>query len=262
MKHVSELGAQYEREGYVTALSVLSEAELSALRAGYDACVTEIGMEAAQYSLHNVHLQQAWVMEAAANPRVVSVMRDLLGPDVVLLDSRFICKFPVAQVAGEGKPAPYVAWHQDIRYWGLDGGPVASMWLALDDVDAENGVLTVIPGSHKQGVLEHRVAQAPGNLLTANQEIPENLVDTTLAVQCPLRAGQMSVHDGLTVHASDPNFSQRRRCGLVVRYVPTCAHPSDDPDRPRKFPATVLISGQDKFGHFEDHAPAFFNKVF
>lgn len=33
------------------------------------------------------------------------------------------------------------------------------------------------------------------------------------------------IHDGLLVHASDPNTSNRRRCGYVIRYVPTCAYP-------------------------------------
>lgn len=33
------------------------------------------------------------------------------------------------------------------------------------------------------------------------------------------------IHDGLLVHASDANTSQKRRCGFVIRYVPTCAYP-------------------------------------
>lgn len=32
------------------------------------------------------------------------------------------------------------------RYWGIAGGPVLSVWLALDDSMKENGALQVIPG--------------------------------------------------------------------------------------------------------------------
>lgn len=32
------------------------------------------------------------------------------------------------------------------RYWGITGGPVLSVWLALDDSLKENGALRVIPG--------------------------------------------------------------------------------------------------------------------
>lgn len=42
-------------------------------------------------------------------------------------------------------------------------------------------------------MLPHRQATSPGNMLTVNQEIPEELVKTEEAVFCPLLAGQMSV---------------------------------------------------------------------
>lgn len=48
-------------------------------------------------------------------------------------------------------------------------------------------------GSHCSGMLPHRQATRPGNMLTVNQEIPEELVQTEEAVFCPLLAGQMSV---------------------------------------------------------------------
>lgn len=34
------------------------------------------------------------------------------------------------------------------RYWGFDGGPVLSVWLALDDSLEDNGALQVIPGTN------------------------------------------------------------------------------------------------------------------
>ena len=42
------------------------------------------------------------------------------------------------------------------------------------------------------------------------------------------------IHDGFLVHASDPNTSQRRRCGFVIRYVPTCAYPIQVSQTPRE----------------------------
>lgn len=36
------------------------------------------------------------------------------------------------------------------------------------------------------------------------------------------------------MHASDANTSQKRRCGFVIRYVPTCAYPIEV--RPTFFP--------------------------
>ncbi|XP_029463308.1 phytanoyl-CoA dioxygenase-like [Rhinatrema bivittatum] len=252
----------YDTQGFLTEVHVLDKEELEQAKKTFEKLEQKFGKEYTQYSLHNIHLEHEWVMKLAAHPRALEAMTAVLGPNLILLDSRFICKYPSSDVPHKGNTVPYVAWHQDIKYWGFEGGPVASVWLALDDVDAENGVLQVIPESHKQGILEHQIAMIPGNMLTANQEIPRHLVEAEKAVECPLKAGQMSIHDGLTVHASEPNMSSRRRCGFVIRYVPTTAYPVQDPERPRTFPATVLVAGTDEFQHFADHAPSSFTKMF
>ncbi|KAM4621791.1 putative alpha-ketoglutarate-dependent hypophosphite dioxygenase [Polymixia lowei] len=274
---VTELQETYNQQGYLSALPVLDELELRAARNAFDELEKEFGKKYTQYSLHNVHLQYQWVMDLIKHPGVLDVVKAILGPDVLLLDSRFICKYPtlrpnltgehaehdIMTVANEKEEVtsdgniqenqlPYVAWHQDMRYWGIAGGPVLSVWLALDDSLQENGALQVIPGSHCSGMLTHRQAIQPGNMLSVNQEIPEELVETEKTVLCPLLAGQMSIHDGFLVHASDPNTSQKRRCGFVIRYVPTCAHPTEDPDRPRKFQLTALVSGTDQFNNFSN----------
>lgn len=76
------------------------------------------GKEYTQYSLHNIHLQYPWVMELTRHPQVLRVVSAILGPDVILLDTRFICKYPTISPGGtDGKDAlPYVAWHQDMRW--------------------------------------------------------------------------------------------------------------------------------------------------
>ncbi|KAG7464937.1 hypothetical protein MATL_G00170850 [Megalops atlanticus] len=280
----AELHSSFAQQGFLTGVPVLSAAELQAAREAFGELEREFGEEYTQYSLHNVHLKYDWVMSLAKHPRILDTIKALLGPDVILLDSRFICKYPALRNSTPGgnegnditilteekrensdedwnnkRPhteqmektgLPFVAWHQDMRYWGVDGGPVLSVWLALDDSLKDNGALQVIPGSHCSGMFPHRQSVHPGNMLSVNQEIPEELVPTDEAVLCPLLAGQMSVHDGLLIHGSDPNTSGRRRCGFVMRFVPTCAYPTQDPDRPRRFNATVLVCGSDQFRNF------------
>ncbi|KAI4886942.1 hypothetical protein NFI96_030457 [Prochilodus magdalenae] len=278
---MSDVQAQYEQQGYLTSIPILSAEELQQARNAFAQLEKEFGEDYTAYSLHNVHMKYDWVMALAKHPKVIEVITAVLGPDVILLDSRFICKYPVSKQSPaktqdsngiipysedseaeksmsnqESDPGlPYVAWHQDMKYWGLDGGPVVSVWLALDDSLEDNGALQVIPGTHCSGLLPHRQAKRTGNMLSVNQEIPDELVQTENSVLCPLLAGQMSIHDGLLVHASDPNTSDRRRCGYVIRYVPAAAYPIQDPERPRCFPATVVVSGQDKYNHFPNQSP-------
>ncbi|XP_033949375.1 probable alpha-ketoglutarate-dependent hypophosphite dioxygenase [Pseudochaenichthys georgianus] len=254
----NKLQEVYNQLGFLSALPVLNQTQLREAKHAFSELEEEFGEEYTQYSLHNVHLQYPWVRDLTQHPQIIQVVKAILGPDVILLDSRFICKYPTLKPdaqeneGGRNDELPYVAWHQDMRYWGIAGGPVLSVWLALDDSLQENGALQLIPGSHCAGMLPHRQATRPGNMLSVNQEIPEELLQTDDAVFCTLLAGQMSIHDGFLVHASEANTSQRRRCGLVIRYVPTCAHPTQDPDRPRKFDATMLACGSDRFNNFSD----------
>uniref|UniRef100_A0A3Q3WAF7 Uncharacterized protein n=1 Tax=Mola mola TaxID=94237 RepID=A0A3Q3WAF7_MOLML len=251
---LSKLQELYKQQGFLSALAVLNETELKEAKHAFSKLERKFGTEYTQYSLHNVHLQYPWVMDLTKHPQILQVVEAILGPNIILLDSRFICKYPALKPDGSvgEEGLPYVAWHQDMRYWGIDGGPVLSVWLALDDSLKENGALLVIPGSHCDGMLPHRQAICPGNMLSVNQEIPEELVQVDEAVLCPLLAGQMSIHDGLLVHASDANRSQKRRCGFVIRYVPTSAYPTEDPNRPRKFHAATLACGTDHFNHFSN----------
>lgn len=91
-----------------------------------------LGTEYTQYSLHNVHLQYPWVMNLTKHAQILKVVQAVLGADVILLDSRFICKYPALKAEtihegnqskpdgnDEGDALPYVAWHQDMRFISL-----------------------------------------------------------------------------------------------------------------------------------------------
>lgn len=249
----------YAENGYFSGISVLSSEEAKTLQKNFGQLQENAGKEGAQYSLHNVHLKHPWVMEIASHPNILRHVCQILGQNIILLDSRFICKYPETDLAQPNGTKPFVAWHQDVRYWGVDG-EVVTAWLAVDDADTENGCMCVIPGTHTMGILEHKAADEKGNLLSSNQSIPSDLFDVTKSTPCPVNAGQMSLHSGQLVHGSDPNRSTRRRCGYVIRYVATDAKPIEDPNRPRSFPATVVVSGVNEHKHFEDHSPAWFSK--
>ena len=110
-------------------------------------------------------------------------------------------------------------------------------------------------GTHKLGLVEHESASTAGNLLSANQSIPNEYIEESRSVPCPVKAGQASLHDGFLIHGSEPNTSSRRRCGYVIRYVSASAKPIEDPDKPRSFPCTQLVCGEDCFKHFPVNKP-------
>ena len=76
----------------------------------------------------------------------------------------------------------------------------------------------MIPGSHKQGVLEHDNVQDP-NLLNRRGERLRMDVDESQAVDVVLKPGEMSLHHTNIVHGSNPNTSDGPRIGFIVRFV-------------------------------------------
>ena len=144
-----------------------------------------------------------------------------------------------------------MAWHQDVTYWGLEPPYALTAWYAVDDSDVENGCMRVIPGSHRQGIVEHGESARPGNLLSINQEVSGDDLDESQAVDLILKAGQISIHHGHLIHGSNPNRSTRRRCGLTLRYCPPHVKPVQQNSLGKPWPA-VLARGDDPWKNFGD----------
>jgi non-heme Fe2+,alpha-ketoglutarate-dependent halogenase len=228
----------FERDGYVAPLSILSEGEVARYRNTYDQLEADRkakGITARPTQQHFVY-KPFW--DLATHPRVLEIMRTAVGDDLVLIATGFFAKSP-------NDSEKYVAWHQDTTYWGLQPPFAATLWIAIDDSDIENGCLRVIPGSHRK-LLPHGTSARTGNILGNNQEIDPEFIDESRAVDLELKAGQASLHHGLSVHGSNPNRSQRRRCGMTVRFT----RPDVKPVAGVFVDKPILVSGEDRYGNF------------
>ena len=143
----------------------------------------------------------------------------------------------------------FVAWHQDVTYWGLEPAEAITAWFAIDDSDRENGCMSVIPESHHDGIREHGKSDQAGNLLSINQEASVTQEDEKRAFDLILKAGEMSIHHGKMIHGSLPNRSTRRRCGLTIRYIPPWVKQIEENSMKRGWKA-ILLRGQDQEKNF------------
>ncbi|PYM35719.1 MAG: hypothetical protein DME17_11745 [Candidatus Rokuibacteriota bacterium] len=243
----SALTQQWEVQGFAAPLAVLSEDEVRHYREEFDRLEAREGRDRAEIKLIDRHFDLEFVWRLAHHPRVLDAVEAAIGPNILLLASHFFCKYPA--VGAEGRGERFVAWHQDVTYWGLEPPLAVSGWIAIDDSDVENGCLRVVRGSHRNGLLSHGRAEREGNLLSVNQAIPPELVDLGKAVDVCLRAGQMSLHHGLLVHGSNPNRSSRRRCGLSIRYIPPDVR-QVTPNSLGSFWRAVLVRGENRSRHF------------
>lgn len=144
---------------------------------------------------------------------VLDMVEQLIGPDIALWSSHFICK-----PKGDGKRVP---WHEDSAYWKGQLVPmdVVTVWLAIDPSTRDNGCMYVIPRTHDNGFSEYEPVDPSKNVF--HTEIKPSQRRDALAVPCELQPNQASLHDGKLMHGSPPNTSNTRRCGYTMRYMPT-----------------------------------------
>lgn len=232
----------FETDGYVCPVPVLTAKEVTRYRNAYDRLEADAVARGLKARITNRHHEDAEIWSFATHPRVLGYAREILGPDVVLISTGFFAKQPATN-------DKFVAWHQDTTYWGLQPPFAITIWIAIDDSDVANGCMRVIPRSHKVGLLPHRKSGKSGNLLGEDQEIDPSLFDESSAVNFILKAGQASIHHGELIHGSNPNCSTRRRCGMTIRFtIPSVKPVLDGPFPFRDKP--LLVSGEDRFGHF------------
>ncbi len=235
---------RYKQQGYLNAIPVLLGAEAAHYGAAFDRLERRVGKEKAQIGLIDCHFEERFIWQLATHPAILDCIEDLIGPNILLLATHFFNKY------GEGAlRESFVAWHQDVTFWGLEPPLAVTAWYAVDDSDVENGCMQVIPGSHDLGLLQHGTACQKGNLLSVNQEVTVSAAQAQTAVDLELAAGQMSIHDGTLIHGSLPNQSTRRRCGLTLRYVPTHVAQIEDNSHGKNWQA-LLVRGEDQYQRF------------
>ena len=112
---------RYRRDGYYFPLPVLPGAEAAGLRAEIEAFEATQGGALEPAQRNKSHLLFKWLDDLIRDPRVLDPVEDLIGPDILCWNTLFWIKEP--------QSPSFVSWHQDIHYWGLEGGEVVTAWL-------------------------------------------------------------------------------------------------------------------------------------
>lgn len=220
MAHLTDAEvARYRDRGYVIPAFRLAEARIAALRTTLEALI-RANPDVRPERLVNVHIEgrnpeglqgSADFLALAADPDILDLVEQIIGPDVILWACAIFCK-----PGGDGLEVP---WHQDGHYWPIRPLATCTVWIALDRSDTGNGCMRVIPGSHRSRDLHsHLTEERPDRAFT--QRVADDAFDPAAAADIVLDPGQMSLHDVYLIHGSAPNRSARRRAGVAIRYMP------------------------------------------
>lgn len=225
---------EYEQDGVVFPIKVLTEKELVTARTALETLMTALGERPDSQRFRHLHLFHGWARDLALHPRVLDAVEDVIGHDILLHSSTVFWKRP--------RDAGYVSWHQDGFYSGLSELQYTSAWLALTDSSPDNGCMRVVRGSHREGIVPHNSSStSPDNFVTL--EIARQVKESQ-ATDVNLAPGEMSLHHVAIVHGSNPNASDRPRIGYAVRYVSPRVRQKLD-----HYPV-ILARGHDRFGNY------------
>jgi phytanoyl-CoA hydroxylase len=158
-------------------------------------------------------------------------VESLLGPDIKFFSDQFFIKPP----GGIEK-----TYHQDSPYFTIEPMALVTAWAALDDATVTNGCLYIVPGSHRNGALDHSEAWLVGD--RTNMRIPDREIDRSKEHPVLLKAGDVSFHHSLILHRSGPNTSSQFRRGYAVHYMSARSRWTGDPAEKPGYP---LLRGKE-----------------
>ena len=217
--------ASYADQGYLVFPDLLTSTELAHLRAAltdvlseaegltesndkFSVTQTSDGNWSVRRIFNPIAHHQAFY-DLVFNPRILDVVENLIGPNIQLHHTKLNLKPPSNAEAR-------FEWHQDYPFFPHTNFDLLAVMIYLDDSTEENGCLTIIPGSHKLGPLNHLFAK--DGAFSSQLENKTVVEDSTRWLRVPVPAGGMELHHCNMLHSSTANRGTRPRSAMVIQY--------------------------------------------
>ncbi len=245
----------FERHGVVHLQGVLDDAWIERMRTAVDreldaptmtdlsamaAAPPEGGSPRGQFRAGTDH----WV----ATPEFLAFARDTPIPALVaeLLGSERVWLYEDSVLVKDPGTRERTMFHQDLAYFHVDGEQVCTVWIPLDPVDAANGAVRYVRGSHHD-----RTSFRPNLFVTTDSlpgtegvDVPDHTDDPAL-VHFDTAPGDIVVHHARTIHGAFANTTpDRPRRALSIRYAGDDARFRIKPGAPQKPHHASLVEGE------------------
>lgn len=166
-------------------------------------------------------------MRGMGNPLLEQVLRHYARGAVALADRRanpgvryfkdtIAVKIPTHERTGHGRSE----WHQDFAAQVADRSGGKVFGTPLTDMGPENGTMSYLSGSHRQGVMGDYRTYGGGDLLDCYPELRETCEQSEYMT---LEVGDVVVHSDLCMHEAGANRSNRPRWTYLVILTPADA---------------------------------------
>lgn len=200
-----QLQERYEREGYVV-VPFYSEEDIKELYSIYEALNSQLEDRGFYISIMSQNL--------AYKEKVHHMIKNVASKraEAYFIDCNFISSsFAVKKTGKESE----FDLHQGINFTDESLHDTFTAWSPLVDVNAENGCLFVLPGSHK---LWHQIRKSP-DFIPPIRNIKKHLWDK-YAIEIKMKAGEALVFHHRLIHGSKPNMSNALRLATLNAFIP------------------------------------------
>lgn len=196
----------YSQDGYLIKQNLISKALC-------DLIVTEAKLlsKPSYEPLYMPH-RQPFFLAIMKLPEIVSVAKELIGDEVSGLGSEYFFHKPGTKG---------FSVHQDNIWVQAPPGEFIHAWIALTDINPENGGMRFYPGSHKLGPLpteelneDSGEGQNPG-ARKFKSLVPEGLQSEDIL----MNKGDIVFWDTYLLHESQTNNSEVFRDALLLTYI-------------------------------------------
>ncbi len=188
---------RFSQDGFTVIRGILSPAEVARFRA---LSLARSAADQKAFSRTAIFTQvvDTWredggLRDLTMHPRLIAAAQALCGGPVRLWHDQILTKAP--------RNGAITAFHQDQPYWPLSRRLRSfAAWIALGDTPEEHGCMSFIPGSHRLRDLAPQDLADAGSLFGLRPDLA-----FSEAVTVPLRAGDVTFHDGLCAHRAGTN---------------------------------------------------------
>lgn len=189
-------------------------------------------------------------MKYPKDPKILQYVKPIVGSNIRSIHTMLINKPPDL-----GKGTSVHPMHQDLLYFPFRPcNRIVASWTALQEINEENGCLSVIPGTHKLGMFAHRQPLEEGNTayVGVNQEIISTLLNHPSKmykkIALHMDPGDTVFFHPCLIHGSGPNFSNRFRKAISCHFASGLCKFIDIPKHSFELVDEMLITGTKPLG--------------
>jgi len=138
---------QYEEEGYIAPIDVLSKEEAKEVREEIELIEKKWPNELEGLGRNYIHLISPVFDKVCNNTKILDAVESLIGKNILVCGTTLFVKNP--------NEKGFVSFHQDAKYIGLEPHNWVTAWVAITDANEENGCMRMWSGSHKNDLQYH-----------------------------------------------------------------------------------------------------------